>query len=178
MLAQVLAIVLLDSEGQRIAAKYHQKNEAFSDFVAQQKFEKQLSQKPNRRTNRNEVEVVTIDDFVALFRSSNDVFLYVVGDPAENEVIVLELVNALHQALTNICGGGISKKSLFDNLDSVFLLLDEATDGAVIFETEPGLLQQRVHMSDGDLSVDNLTFNQALASAKEQITKSFLSGGS
>eukprot|EP00386_Alphamonas_edax_P005273 GDKI01016787.1.p1 GENE.GDKI01016787.1~~GDKI01016787.1.p1 ORF type:complete len:204 (-),score=69.14 GDKI01016787.1:17-553(-) len=178
MLAQVVSILVLDSEGQRMAVKYANTNiEAFKDFNSQQKFEKNLHQKASRLAGRTEVEVVMVDEYIALVRSVNDIWLYLVGDASENELLLLEAFNAVYQGLNVITNNSIGKRQVYDNLDSVFLMLDEVTDGSVLFETDAAVLNNRINMVEGDQTTqtDAMTFNQALQSAKEQVARQFFS---
>ena len=94
----------------------------------------------------------------------------------------------------------MDKKSALENLDLVFMTLDELVDGgcvaaaarrappsscphlltgpsSIILETDASVIASRVSMrgSDGDVPLSEQTFAQALASAKEQLARSLLS---
>eukprot|EP00920_Eleutheroschizon_duboscqi_P003973 GHVT01009273.1.p4 GENE.GHVT01009273.1~~GHVT01009273.1.p4 ORF type:complete len:109 (+),score=5.53 GHVT01009273.1:1567-1893(+) len=106
MLCQVAGIVILNSDGERIAVRYFSDGigpNSFQDFAAQTRFEQQLFSKSNRLSaGRTEVEIVMVDDAVALFRSINDICVFVVGDPQENELVLLEVINTIVLVLGNI----------------------------------------------------------------------------
>eukprot|EP00916_Digyalum_oweni_P008777 GHVL01014641.1.p1 GENE.GHVL01014641.1~~GHVL01014641.1.p1 ORF type:complete len:179 (+),score=31.99 GHVL01014641.1:18-554(+) len=168
-LCQVCALLILDNDGQRIACRYLQTSD-FCDFLSQQKFEAHVVAKSLKVTGRQEVEIVMVEEYVVVLRSHPDVTIYLVGAPDENEVLLLEVMNALHAALSIITNNSISKRSLLENLDSTFLLLDELTDGGVILETNPQILVNRISMMDSSAPVDTqLSFNQALQAARRQL---------
>ncbi|CEM20956.1 unnamed protein product [Vitrella brassicaformis CCMP3155] len=171
---QVAAIVVLDSDGGRIAVKYFGEHDDFKDFAAQQKFEKQLSEKSNRLTGRNDVEIMMVGEYLALFRSSNDVVVYLVGEGDENELMLLELMNAIYQCICTITGNQVWRRSLLEHLDSLFLMLDECTDGGIIFGTDPAIITQRSNMLEGEPQ-EGQPFQAALASAREHISRQLFS---
>ena len=70
--------------------------------------------------------------------------------------------------------GQLSKKGLYESLDSVALILDEVTDASgVVFETDPRAVCQRALMQ-GSEALEHTAFNQAFATAKENIMRGFL----
>eukprot|EP00922_Rhytidocystis_sp_ex-Travisia-forbesii_P049847 GHVS01074164.1.p1 GENE.GHVS01074164.1~~GHVS01074164.1.p1 ORF type:complete len:240 (+),score=49.73 GHVS01074164.1:29-748(+) len=239
MLSQVVSILILDADGNRLAVKYMPSNEAscagggtsglagpnklgnysttgvarmkagvptgtgdaasvlgaleggercLKDFASQTKFESQLTAKAKRLTGRTEVEIMMIDRYVALLRSVNDVSMYVVGDSDTNELMLLDVANAIFQGLSNITSGQVGKRQILENLDSVFLMLDEVVDGGVILETDASVITSRLSMTGGQGSAggvagegappETTAFNQAITHAKENLMRSFLSSSS
>jgi len=65
---------------------------------------------------------------------------------------------------------------VLENLDLVLLTLDELIDGGIILETDASIIANRVSMrgADGDTPLAEQSFTQALASAKEQLTRNLL----
>ena len=63
-----------------------------------------------------------------------------------------------------------------ENLDLVLLVLDELVDGGVILETDPGVIANRVSMrgADSETPLTEQSFAQAIASAREQISRNLL----
>jgi len=178
MLSQVLGIALLDIDGARLAVKYcpsPRHKDTFKDYAAQAAFEGQMTEKANNLSGRSEVEAIMIGDYLVLVRIVNDVSIFVIGDPAENELILLEVVNAIHNCLTAITSNQVGKRQVFERLSSVFLMLDEVVDGGVIFETDSGVITSRIQMVEGDGTQEPTPFNQALSTAKDNIMRSFLS---
>lgn len=65
---------------------------------------------------------------------------------------------------------------VLENLDLVLLTMDELVDGGVILETDANVIANRVSMrgADSDTPLAEQSFSQALASAKEQLTRNLL----
>lgn len=74
-------IAILDNDGNRILAKYYDKN-VFPTAKEQRAFEKNLYNK----THRANAEVIMLDGLTCVYRSNVDLFFYVMGSSQENEV--------------------------------------------------------------------------------------------
>eukprot|EP00921_Rhytidocystis_pertsovi_P009548 GHVQ01015397.1.p1 GENE.GHVQ01015397.1~~GHVQ01015397.1.p1 ORF type:complete len:185 (+),score=42.49 GHVQ01015397.1:87-641(+) len=156
------------------------------DFVSQTKLEQQLAMKANRLVGSTEVEIVMVDKFMSLIRSVNDVAIYVIGDMDENELMLLEVITAVYQCLSTITSGQIGKRQILEQLDSVFLMLDEVVDSGVILETDAAVITSRLNMLDGQTSSsgqgnevttsETTAFNQALSQARDNLMRNFLTG--
>ena len=111
-----------------------------------------------------------------VFRGGSDVVFYVCGGGKENELILVAVLDALFDALSLLLRDQMERRVLLDNLDLIMLAVDELVDGGVILEMDPRAIASRVLMkgSDGDTTpISELTMAQAIASAKDQISKSF-----
>lgn len=82
----VKGMAILDNDGNRILAKYYDKN-VFPTSKEQKTFEKNLFSK----THRANAEIIMLDGLTCVYRSNVDLFFYVMGSSQENEVF------------TNIC---------------------------------------------------------------------------
>lgn len=150
------------------------------DFEGQRRFEMHLSTKADKMTFRAEAEVLLVGDYVALFRTLNDVVVYVIGEGDENELLLAEVLNTVTQSLTTLTGTtSVSKRAVLENLGNVFLMLDEILDGGVIMETDSRLITNRVLMQENpEAPPETTAFNQAISNARENLFRSFLSGTS
>jgi len=74
-------MAILDNDGNRILAKYYDKN-VFSTSKEQKAFEKNLFSK----THRANAEIIMLDGLTCVYRSNVDLFFYVMGSSHENEV--------------------------------------------------------------------------------------------
>lgn len=83
----VKGIAILDNDGNRILAKYYDKN-IFQSAKEQKAFEKNLFNK----THRANAEIIMLDGLTCIYRSNVDLFFYVMGSSQENEVINLWLI--------------------------------------------------------------------------------------
>ncbi|CRG93184.1 coatomer subunit zeta, putative [Plasmodium gallinaceum] len=200
---QLEAIVILDTDGKRIAVKYYNDKLSFkgedklnnlisskesinyncediyNNFktVEDQKlFENDITEKVKKLGfNSNEVEIVILNKYIILCLPINDVNIYIIGDENDNEIILHEIIQTVEKALNNITNNQIGKRQLIDKLDSVYLILDEIADSGIIMETNPNVIINRLYMHEGDLQ-EHTPLNQAISSAKENIIRSLLSG--
>mmetsp|Transcript_6095 Transcript_6095/g.15538 ORF Transcript_6095/g.15538 Transcript_6095/m.15538 type:complete len:181 (-) Transcript_6095:114-656(-) len=171
---KVKNILLLDADGKRIAVKYF--DEAMKTVPAQMAFERQVFGKTSRTNARGEAEIALLGEHLVVYRFVGDLHFYVTGDCNENEIILSTVLSAFFDAVSLLLRSVMEKKAVLENLDLVLLCLDELIDGGVILETEPNVIANRVSMrgADGDTPLAEQTFSQALASAKEQITRNLL----
>ncbi|PFH36060.1 clathrin adaptor complex small chain subfamily protein [Besnoitia besnoiti] len=200
---RVSGVAILDSEGERLAVKYSrtvspsraqaQETKArrdgdVKDFASQRQLEQQLVQRFAKLVGRNEVEAFEVGEYVALGQSMNDVLLFLVAEDGANEILLLEVFNTLTSVLTSLTNGQVGKKQILDNLDVVFLMLDEVFDNGLVLQLDPGVVLARIHMQDDETAVSSAgaggeapsaqtAFNQAISSAKENLIRSLLSGG-
>ncbi|CRG98948.1 coatomer subunit zeta, putative [Plasmodium relictum] len=200
---QLEAIVILDTDGKRIAVKYYNDKlllkgedklnnlnnskesinfnceDIYNNFrtVEDQKlFENDITEKVKRLYfDSNEVEILILSKYIILCLSINDVNIYIIGDENDNEIILHEIIQTVHQSLNNITNNQIGKRQLIDKLDSIYLILDEIADSGIIMETNSNVIINRLYMHEGDLQ-ESTPLNQAISSAKENIIRSLLSG--
>lgn len=182
----ISSVVIVDDRGQRIAARYY--SDQLQTLPSQQKLEAALLQKALKSTASGEADIVLFDGHVAVMRDGKDVHLFVTGDQDENEIILVEVLGALYNALTALLpGGSLDSRNMMEKLDVVLLVLDELVDGGVILEIEPSAIVNRVGMkgTEGSASASAMpgvpgastTPQQALLSFKEQMTRAFKATG-
>ena len=96
---QVLALLVLDNDANRLAIKYCSSGKKhFPTIADQQKFEKQVIRKlpkPNASGRASEGDVALVNDLLVLYKICNDVYTCVVCTTAENELIVGQLLEGL-----------------------------------------------------------------------------------
>ncbi|GAW79773.1 coatomer subunit zeta [Plasmodium gonderi] len=200
---QLDAIIILDSDGKRIAVKYYNDKFPFKGenkmihkssskesmnyhledtynnlrTVTDQKlFENDITDKAKKLGgNSSETEILVLNKYIILYLLINDVNIYIVGDETDNEIILHEIMQTVQQCLNSVTNNQIGKKQLLEKLDSVYLILDEIADSGIIMETNPNVIINRLYMNEGELQ-DHTPLNQAISSAKENIIRSLLSG--
>eukprot|EP00742_Colponemidia_sp_Colp-10_P001357 GILJ01001460.1.p1 GENE.GILJ01001460.1~~GILJ01001460.1.p1 ORF type:complete len:181 (-),score=27.06 GILJ01001460.1:211-753(-) len=171
----VKAILLLDNEGKRIAVKYYTEEEKFATTAAQILFEASLFAKTQRMTARNDAEIIMFDNLIAVFRFQSDLHLYVLGDANENELILNTVLSTIFETLLQASRGQLDRRYVLEYLEQVLLAFDEAVDGGIIMDMDASSLIGRVTLrSDNEVPLSEQSFTQALASAKEQIARSFI----
>ena len=174
----VAAVVLLDGEGKRIVVRYF--GDKFADAKEEMAFEKKLFDKTARTNAKNEAEIILMDGLVTVYRNTSDVWMYVVGLQHENELVLVNVLNALHEALTTLLRAPPDKWMLLDSFDTLLITIDEMLDAGMILETDATTLVNRVGMkaADGGQPGAEQTvegqFNSMFASARESIARSLL----
>ncbi|KAF8820267.1 clathrin adaptor complex small chain subfamily protein [Cardiosporidium cionae] len=178
MLRQVIGICILDTEGGRLAVKYYNRSDcpkSFERYSSQIQFEKKMMQKANKLAGRPDVEILMVEEHLVLFCSLQDICVCIIGDPNENELLLLEVVNAVTETLSLITNGHVGKRQLLTHMDAVFLMLDEIIDEGIIFETDPTVILSRINMNEATETSESTPFNQAISLARENLLRSFLS---
>jgi len=171
---RVANLLLLDSEGKRIAVKYFDENK--SSVTAQANYEKSVFAKTSRTNARGEAEITMFDEVVVVYKFFGELMFYVTGAQEENELILYAVLQAFYESISLLLRGAVAKKTVLENLDLVLLAMDETVDGGLILETDPATIASRVAMrgADSDIPLAQQTLSQAFASAREQLTNSLL----
>uniref|UniRef100_A0A8C2YSC9 Coatomer subunit zeta n=1 Tax=Chinchilla lanigera TaxID=34839 RepID=A0A8C2YSC9_CHILA len=164
----IKAVFILDNDGRRLLAKYY--DDTFSSCKEQMIFEKNVFNK----TSQTDSEIAFLGGMTIVYKSSVDLFLYVVGSSQENELMLVSVLTCLFESLSHILRRNVEKRWLLDNLDGAFLVLDEIVDGGVILESDPQQVVQKVNFRTDDSGLAEQSVAQVLQSAKEQIKWSLL----
>ena len=156
---------MLDSDGNRLAGKYYGEflKNAVGDKSSEElraTFEKNLQQKIAGTAARPDAaEVVTCQGRTAVFcgggvlgagASSSDVRVVHVGPPTESELVLAYLCEGMYDALSQLMGGSVDRTMVLDNLELVFLLIDEHCDGGIILEVDGSKLAAAVLLRDDE----------------------------
>merc|ERR1711935_1194666 len=162
-LVSIKAILVLDNDGNRLLPKYYDK-QRFPDVKEQTRFEKLVFKK----TVKANSEIIMLEGLTILYRSSVDLFFYVVGSSYENELLLLSALDTLFDSLNTI-----EKKVLMDNLDIVMLALDELCDNGILMECDPEVVAARAqtrNLEDLPLGEQTVAHVQAKIQAKVEAT--------
>ncbi|XP_012892281.1 PREDICTED: coatomer subunit zeta-2 [Dipodomys ordii] len=164
----IKAVFILDHDGHRLLAKYY--DDMFPSIKEQMNFEKNVFNK----TSRTESEIAFFGGTTVVYKSSIDLFLYVVGSSQENELMLMSVLTCLFESLSHMLRKNVEKRWLLENMDGAFLVLDEIVDGGVILESDPQQVIQKINFRADDSSLTEQSVAQVLQSAKEQIKWSLL----
>ncbi|KVH97921.1 AP complex, mu/sigma subunit [Cynara cardunculus var. scolymus] len=199
-------VLLLDSEGRRMAVKYYTDEWTTNGAkLAFEKSIFSKTQKTNARTEaeivmfeNNVVVYKFIQDlhfFVTGGDDENELALATVLQGffdavtlllrlMNNFCIVSELDVPDIQYLPCNCPtfsssgfrGNVDQREALQNLDMMFLCLDEIVDGGMILETDGNMIAGKVatHSMDDGAPLSEQTITQALATAREHLTRSLL----
>ncbi|XP_024456638.1 coatomer subunit zeta-2 isoform X2 [Populus trichocarpa] len=138
-------ILLLDSEGKRVAVKYY--SDDWPTNNAKLAFEKLLFAKTMKSNARTEAEITMFDSNIVIYKCVQDLHFYVTGGEDENELILAAVLQGF--------------------FDSVSLLL------SMILETDANVIAGKVAVNSMDPSapLSEQTIGQALATAREHLTR-------
>lgn len=167
-------ILLLDSEGKRVAVKYF--CDEWPNLAAKLAFEKSVFSKTQRTNARAEAEIGMFDGYIVVYKFASDLHFYVTGGDDENELILATVLQGFFDAVSLLLRNNVDKKTVLENLDLIFLCLDEIVDGGIILETEANVIAGKVAMrgADADVPLSEQTISQALATAREHLARSLL----
>jgi len=166
------AILVLDGEGNRLAGKYYGSflKKAGSDDgkvssvdEVRKGFESQLHAKITGIAARPDAaEVVTVMGRTCVFcggaspsaNPGDTVRVIHVGPPGESELVLAHLVEGMYDALSQLMGSQVDRVMVLDNLELIFLLIDEHCDGGIILETNGRKLASAVLLRDDDPAME------------------------
>ncbi|KAI0224461.1 Coatomer subunit zeta-1 [Lamellibrachia satsuma] len=164
----VKAILILDNDGNRLISKYY--DDTYPTAKEQKVFEKSLFTK----THRANAEIIMLEGLTCVYRSNVDLFFYVIGSAQENELILVNVLNCFYDAVSQILRKNVEKRVLVDNMDGIFLAIDEVCDNGIILESDSSVISQKVSFRSDDIPLGEQTVAQVLHSAKEQLKWSLL----
>uniref|UniRef100_A0A8C7R0Z7 Coatomer subunit zeta n=1 Tax=Oncorhynchus mykiss TaxID=8022 RepID=A0A8C7R0Z7_ONCMY len=166
----VKAVFILDNDGNRLLSKYYDK-ELYPSMKEQKNFEKNVFNKTHKADTD---EIAFVEGMTIVYKCSIDLFFYVVGSSQENELMLMAVLNCLFESLGQILRKNVERRCLLDNLDGVFLVVDEIIDGGVILESDPQQVIQKVNYRADENPLSEQSVAQIMQSAKEQIKWSIL----
>ncbi|KAL9274442.1 Coatomer subunit zeta-2-like protein [Drosera capensis] len=141
-------ILLLDSEGKRIAAKYY--SDDWPTSSAKLAFEKSIFSKTQKTNARIEADITIFQGNTILYKFVQDVHFFVTGGDDENELILDSVLHGLCDAVSLILRSNVDKNSALENLDLILLCLDEIVDRGMILETDPAVIAGKVSIINVD----------------------------
>ncbi|XP_015890666.1 coatomer subunit zeta-2 isoform X2 [Ziziphus jujuba] len=141
-------ILILDSEGKRVAVKYY--SDDWATNSAKLDFEKSLFTKTMKTNARTEAEIAMFDSNIVIYKFVQDLHFFVTGGDEENELILATVLQGL--------------------FDAISLIL------RMILETDANHIVGKVasHNMDLDAPLSEQTITQAWATARDHLTKTLL----
>ncbi|VAH19968.1 unnamed protein product [Triticum turgidum subsp. durum] len=167
-------ILLLDSEGKRVAVKYY--TDDWPVLSAKLAFEKSVFVKTQKASSGAEAEIVMFDGQIVVYKFIQDLHFFVTGGDEDNELILASVLQGFADAIDIILRNNVDKRTALENLDLILLCLDEIVDGGIVLETEGSVIAEKVlaHGAEGTTSIAEQTIVQALTTAREHFAKSLL----
>ncbi|KXN71414.1 putative zeta-coat protein [Conidiobolus coronatus NRRL 28638] len=180
-LYSINAVLILDSEGQRILTKYYTRNpnsyvtKAYPTVKEQKKFERGLFEKTSRGKG---TEIILYDGNVIVYKSTPELFVYFVGTVEENEIMLQAALTGFYEALSTLVKHQLDKRAILETIDCVAIALDECIDDGIILEVDSEKILSRVSKRTLELSempLNEQTLSFAYKSLKEKVASSLMS---
>ncbi|CAN4086963.1 unnamed protein product [Withania somnifera] len=167
-------ILLLDSEGKRVAVKYY--SDDWPTNSAKLAFEKSIFTKTQKTNARTEAEITMFENNIIVYKFVQDLHFFVTGGDDENELVLATVLQGFFDAVTLLLRNNVEQREALENLDLILLCLDEIVDGGMVLETDGNIIAGKVssHSMDEGAPLSEQTITQALATAREHLTRSLL----
>ncbi|GER53534.1 coatomer zeta1 subunit [Striga asiatica] len=167
-------ILLLDSEGKRVAVKYY--SDEWPTNSSKLAFEKSVFTKTQKNNARAEAEITMLENNIIVYKFVQDLHFFVTGGDDENELILATVLQGFVEAVTLLLRNNVDLREALENLDLILLCLDEIVDGGIVLETDGSIIAGKVasHTMDDGAPLSEQTISQALATAREHLTRSLL----
>ncbi|KAJ1655013.1 Golgi-to-ER vesicle coat component [Dispira simplex] len=169
-LYSINAVILLDTEGNRLLAKYYSRPPLHPNAYPTTKEQKALEKQLHNKMKRSGTEVMLLDSHLVLYKAVSDVYFYLVGSAHENELLLYNALKGFVDTINTLLKHQLDKRMIIDSLDLVVLALDECIDDGIVGEIDSEVLVSRVSKRTTD-SVDmSVTLNeQTLLQAYQQV---------
>ncbi|BBH01062.1 SNARE-like superfamily protein [Prunus dulcis] len=166
-------ILLLDSEGKRVAVKYY--SEDWPTNSAKESFEKAVFTKTQKTNARTEAEIAMFENTIVVYKFVQDLHFFVTGVTMKMSSFYPQFSRDFSMQLA-FSLGNVDKKEALENLDLILLCLDEIVDGGIVLETDSNVIASKVasHSIDAGAPLSEQTISQALATAREHLARSLL----
>jgi len=167
-------ILVLDSEGKRVAVKYF--GDEWPTASSKLAFEKSVFVKTQKTGAKAEADVVMFDGHIVVYKFDQDLQFFVTGGEEENELILASVLQGFSDAVEILLRKIVNKRTALENLDLIFLCIDEVVDGGIVLETDANVIAEKVlgHGLEGAGSFAEQSVSQAFATAKQHFMRSLL----
>ena len=133
--------------------------------------------------NSYENDIMTVDNYVAIFRTYSDMTIFIVGLADDNELILGMVLDCIHECFDRIFKGQIERRSLISNMSGVILVIDELFDQGIIMNLDSSTILSRIKtgksssgssITSGTASQESASslFSSVFSSAKSSLAKS------
>ncbi|ROL52144.1 Coatomer subunit zeta-1 [Anabarilius grahami] len=168
----VKAVLIMDNDGERLYAKYY--DDTYPTVKEQKAFEKNIFNK----THRTDSEIALLEGLTVVYKSNIDLYFYVIGSSHENELMLMSVLNCLFDSLSQMLRKNVEKRALLENMEGLFLAVDEIVDGGVILESDPQQVVHRVALRGDDVPLTEQTVTQCPSATPVAITALMFNSGS
>ncbi|KAL0354531.1 UNVERIFIED_CONTAM: Coatomer subunit zeta-1 [Sesamum radiatum] len=167
-------ILLLDSEGKRVAVRYY--SDDWPTNAAKLAFEKSVFTKTQKTNARSEAEIIILENKIVVYKFVQDLHFFVTGEDDENELMLATVLQGFFDAVTLVLRNNVDLREALENLDLILLCFDEIVDRGIVLEIDGSIIAGKVasHSIDDNSPLSEQTITQALAAAGEHFTRSLL----
>jgi hypothetical protein len=137
------------------------------------------------KINMYENDIMTVENYVAIFRVYVDMTIYILGDKEDNELVLAMVLDTVHECFDKVFKHSIERKSLISNMTAVILVIDELIDQGIIMTTDSQTILKRINIKSSSASQpagsssdtpdaaasSNSLFSSVFASARSQLAK-------
>ncbi|KAL5220007.1 hypothetical protein ABZP36_024720 [Zizania latifolia] len=121
------------------------------------------------------------DSYIIVYKFIQNLHFFVTGGDDENELILASVLQGFSEAVDHFLRNKVHKKAALENLDLIFLCLDEVILHEwlcrIVLETDAKAILEKVsgHTLEGSGSLTEQTISNALATAREHFARSIFS---
>ena len=80
----------------------------------------------------------------------DDISIFVVGTDDDNELVISEVLDTLHECFDDAFSHVIDRESLTNNMSAVILIIDELIDGGIIMSLDSETILGRINIKLSD----------------------------
>jgi hypothetical protein len=141
-LSRIHAVVIYSINGQRIIAQYYtpaippDKTSTFENEIFQRGLEDQTG------------EVMQHDDFIVIYKPVKDLLFFLVCDMKGNELLLGEILEAVITSISLVFKSKVTADALVQQIDLLYLLLDETIENGFVFEGDPEVVAARTMLKE------------------------------
>uniref|UniRef100_A0AAQ4QPF4 Coatomer subunit zeta n=1 Tax=Gasterosteus aculeatus aculeatus TaxID=481459 RepID=A0AAQ4QPF4_GASAC len=142
----------------------------YGDGYPSVKEQKALEKNIFNKTHRTDSEIALLEGLTVVYKSNIDLFFYVIGSSHENELMLMAVLNCLFDSLSQMLRKNVERRALLENMEGLFLAVDEIVDGGVILESDPQQVVHRVALRGDDVPLTEQTVTQVRKSIRASLS--------
>jgi hypothetical protein len=141
-LSKIHGVVIYSITGQRIIAQYYtaaipaDKTSTFENEILQRGLEDQTG------------EVMQHDEFIVIYKPVKDLLFFLVCDMKGNELLMGEVLEVIVTSISLVFKSKVTAETLVQQIDLLYLLLDETIENGFVFEGDPEVVAARTMLKD------------------------------
>uniref|UniRef100_A0A8C7T325 Coatomer subunit zeta n=1 Tax=Oncorhynchus mykiss TaxID=8022 RepID=A0A8C7T325_ONCMY len=85
------------------------------------------------------------------------------GERLYAKLMLMSVLNCLFDSLSQMLRKNVERRALLENMEGLFLAVDEIVDGGVILESDPQQVVYRVALRGDDVPLTEQTVSQVIA---------------